>query len=117
MLPSLSNVLHEGRITGDFADYPVADFGQNYKFQPDHKGRCNIGEGALFSKAGSLVFVRGEQALVVNDVNAKEVRFFLLDRGTTTSSGNPETYRIAFEKSYVLMDNLVTGEPLIRLGG
>jgi hypothetical protein len=112
--PLIINVSESGRrLTGDFVDYPVADFGTRYKFVPEYSGRCQIGFGDLFTKPGTLVFVKDEVALIARE--QKQVRFFYLTSGTVKGD-IPETHRIAYEKSHLIIESLLPNEPLLRFG-
>jgi hypothetical protein len=50
--PFCINVLEQGRLTGDFADYPVADFGTTYTFAPTTLVGPKSGKGTYSPNLG-----------------------------------------------------------------
>jgi hypothetical protein len=81
MPPFIVNLLQNGHIDGDFDTYKVLNYGGEYHVRPVHEEACQVAEGPLFKKAGSLVL--SEDGMFVLALESPtSVRYFDVKTGT-----------------------------------
>ncbi|MBN8956876.1 MAG: hypothetical protein J0H17_09920 [Rhizobiales bacterium] len=89
------NMAPQGHIDGDFERYPVIRFGEAYTFAPNQRAACQIANGDLFSKPGSLVVSEKGSCLVVRSENNKSMMRYV-DLAFGVVGGEPGGQRAAF---------------------
>jgi hypothetical protein len=94
---------------GDFERYPVAKYGNKYRFVHDPNGPCQIGDDKLSKAAGSLVFTEeGSWHLVVNNKDRRgDMRWLHLATGKVL--GEPGSQRVSFGKWDLFIEGLKHG--------
>ena len=107
--PWVINLLPQGRIDGDFDAYQVLAYGE-YAIEPDHSQECEIGEGALFTAAGSVLMTEDDRWLTVRI----DSRIGYLSLTTGTLRSEPGGGRAAFAKWYVQRPD--KPDPLLTFG-
>jgi hypothetical protein len=100
------NIAPQGHIDGDFERYPVIRFGDAYTFVPDLRAGCQIANGDLFSKPGSLVVAdSGSYLIVRSENNTRMLRY--VDLSTGAVGAEPGGHRAAFA-AWTLHDEATT---------
>ena len=97
--PFAFNLLGSGHMDGDFDTYAALSYGK-FEITPEHTGRCEIGNGPLFTKAGSLILSDGAKSSVVQAKGGKSLRYF--DLATGALRGEPGRSKAAAFKSWSL---------------
>jgi hypothetical protein len=110
--PFAINLLESGHMDGDFDTYAALLYGK-FEILPEHTERCEIGDGPLFKKVGSLVLAEGSKFLVVQGKGGKNLRYFNLATGRL--SGEPGGSRAAFKDWSLWHDGLTASPPCARL--
>jgi hypothetical protein len=96
------NIAPQGTIEGDFEKYAVIRDGTTYTITPDRSGACQIGDGELFARPGSIVAKDQESYLVVTPEKSRNARY--LDLAAGELKGEPVGHRAAFA-SWTLHDD------------
>jgi hypothetical protein len=107
--PWVINLLPQGRIDGDFDAFQVLAYG-DYAIEPDHSQKCEVGEGGLFTAAGSVVVTEDDRWLTVR--MESHIGYLSLTTGALRSE--PGGGRAAFAKWYV--QRPCKPDPLLTFG-
>jgi hypothetical protein len=111
--PFAINLLESGYMDGDFDTYAALRYG-TCEIIPEHNERCEIGEGSLFTKAGSLILSNESKFLVVQAKGGKSLRYF--DLATGMLRGEPGRSKAAAFKAWSLWHGgLVAPTPSVPL--
>ena len=102
--PRYIHFMHEGIIDGDFENYQMLSYGNEYEIVPDETAECVIGLGPLFNKVGVLVLAKQERLLAVTD-HPKQVRYFNFQTGVM--QGEPgQSARAAFARRAIHLEGI-----------
>jgi hypothetical protein len=92
--PRAVNMQRSGKIVEGFTEFAPLNYGRQYRFEPDHTGPCEIGQGKLFKTPGSLVLADADLYLFTPSENSEGASY--LDLSTFKLHNEPGGNRAAF---------------------